>query len=208
MMKRMRQLHKLLAAILCAAALTVSAAAQSGSLTVTVDGAEAGMTVTLYAVADPQGVPTADFAGAGLTDADLLDEKQNSVNSGILASYAQENALSGTALETDETGAVCFDGLAEGIWLVVGETADGLVFDPFLVYLPTVINGEALYDISANPKVEEPSQPDEPDQPDQPGPNLPQTGVKVWIVYALVGAGAVLVLCGAILLAKGKKKDE
>lgn len=208
MRKRKTQLHKLFAALLCAALLTVSAAAQTGSVRIVVDGGEAGMTVTLYHVADPEGLPTAAFAGAGLTAADLLNEKQNSANSALLAAYAEEHSPSGTALDTDGTGTVYFGDLPEGIYLIVGEMSNGLVFDPFLVYLPTRINDIALYDITANPKVEEPEGSGGEDVPIEPGPDLPQTGVQVWIVYALTGAGGLLVLCGILLLAKGKKKDE
>ena len=217
MNRKKRLFSRLLGALLCAVLLTAAAAAQPGSLQVTVEGAAGGMTVTLYSVSDPQGVLTAPFAGAALTAEQLLDQKQNPENAALLASYAAEHALAGSTLDTDESGTVRFSDLTDGIYLVVGSSSDGLVFDPFLVYLPTVINGEALYDITATPKAEQPEDPENPDEPenpddpkpsDPPGPNLPQTGVQTWLVYILVGAGALLVVCGIFLLIKGKKKDE
>jgi len=153
----------------------------------------------------------------------VLDDVQNAGIAEELAVYAKESEIEGST---------CFTGLEEGLYLIVQmEAVEGYqTMKPFLVTMPTVIDGECIYDIEASPKVEPgnpdgpgnpegPGNPDEPGNPDGPdssgdegdvsenkGDKLPQTGQLNWPI-------PVLVITGLLLFASGwyicfAKKDD
>ena len=215
---------RLFAAALCLLLpVTALAAEVTGSLQlVDIDN-----TVTLYRVADYQGNLTEAFQGAEVKD--LTDSLNAVENAKILSAYAAEHAVPGTDELPDENHVVSFPGLELGLYLV-RSAAEEAEFDSFLVAIPTMINGEAIYHIEAAPKEEPeeptdpseptgpsepsepseptgPSEPTEPSKPTDPGPNIPQTGYSVWPKYLLMGFGALAVLLGLVDLIRGREKQ-
>lgn len=203
---RKSKLLALLAAALCVMALARPAsAAQTGSIRVTLD--EPGVQIRLHYVAGPDGCLVKEFAGAGIEPEALLDTKQSPQNARTLCAFAASQEISGTGAVTDESGAVTFPGLAQGCYLVYPAGTEA--FEPFLVFLPTQIGGELVYDVAAEPKSGlDPTDPTEATQPVTPEPQIPQTGSVAWPKYALLAGGTVLVCAGAAEWIRGRKEDE
>lgn len=203
--------------------LSVTAlAAGTGSLTVV----EVYEEVALYAVAGPDGTLTEQFADAPVTD--LTDSKTAARNARILEQYIRENHLPGQLRTPDENGTVRYDDLPLGLYLVVSNV-DPVEFNAFLAPIPTVINGEEIYDVEAAPKVEdEPTEPTEPSIPSEPtapsdpteptvpsvptdpteppeDPDIPETGVVQWPKYLMLAVGLVMILLGALDIRKGRE---
>ena len=86
----------------------------------------------------------------------------------------------------------------------VGEKAE---FAPFLVQIPMTIGEKKVYDIQAEPKVDNPPESSTPSQPVDPEPEIPQTGAILWPKYLLLGLGAVLILAGIIEALRGREKE-
>ncbi|MGI6177581.1 MAG: SpaA isopeptide-forming pilin-related protein [Eubacterium sp.] len=116
----------------------------------------------------------------------------------------------------DSDGVVRFDEVDPGLYLVVETTAPDKynLMDPFLVSIPLKQDdGTYLYEVSTypkqgtysdpptNPPVTPPVTP--PDEPE-----LPNTGQLWWPVPILLGAGAVLIAAGIVILKKAKKEKE
>ena len=205
------------------------AAEKKGSLRVTLtdddDLPVEGVTMVLLRVGDKDGTLTGDFSGAE-TQHSLLSDRYNAANAKKLAAYAKEHQLAGEEQTTDKNGDVFYAELPEGIYLVLCKDGQGLTFTPFLVRIPTIINGTALYDVHSEPKAEDiPDNPDEPvtppvtppgpDEPgpDEPGPDepggegkLPQTGVDPLPMYLLIAAGILLAILGTIDLWQSRRK--
>ena len=195
---------RLLAALLCIMALSVSVlAAQSGSLLI--GGIEE--TVCLFQVADAGGTLLPDFAAAPVEN---LQEENNMVkNAKALAEYAKQESLAGDKRTPDSAGNVSYTPLEEGVYLICSVASDA-EFNPFLVVIPTQINGEAVYDIKAKPKEEnlpESTDPTVPTEPSEPPSDIPQTGNSVWPKYLLLIFGTLSVLLGIADLLHGREKQ-
>lgn len=201
MAMRRNKLLWLAAVLLCL--LTVApkaAAAQSGSLKIT--GIEE--TVGLYHAARPDGTLTEAFAGAPVED--LADQSKAVFNANTLLTYARSNSIPALSRTPDGKGEARYDPLEEGVYLVCSLSREA-EFDPFLVTIPTVINGEAIYHVEAEPKQEETEPttgPTEP-KPTEPEPEIPQTGVNVWPKYILLALGVAVTLMGLYNLIRGKE---
>lgn len=93
----------------------------------------------------------------------------------------KENNISGLTQETDTSGCTSFGELDEGIYLVaqIGNVdcgTDKFESAPFLVNIPSEINGKAEYDVVIEPKGEwvSPAKPPvTPTNPDKPAPTEP-----------------------------------
>jgi len=207
--RKIRSGSRLLAGLLILLLLTTSVlAAKEGSLNLTItgeNGAVEGMDVFVYPVAAPDGTLTREFAGSGIEPDKLTDQKKAGATAQTLWQYVQLEGIEAEPLTTDKDGVVCIENLEEGIYLIAGSGEEG-VFAPFLVTMPLVINNEADYDISAEPKV---SDPDQPTEPTQPGgdPQGPQTGdtTNIQLYSTLAGISLVAV---AMLLVLRKKEEE
>ncbi len=210
-MKKIRLGALLLALVLL---LCAPAQAASGSLRVvlTDGGAPAeGVAVTLYCVSAPE------FSGAGLSGEDLGRERDAAKNARTLAAYAAEQRLAGTEGVTDGKGVLRFDGLEEGVYLVVCAGGQELTFPAFLVSIPLRVGGSTRYDVTSRPKAElaEPTPepgpepepiPADPGVPPEPAPEepmdptdegkLPQTGQDPLPVILLAGGALALFLLG------------
>lgn len=90
--------------------------------------------------------------------AEALDSDKGKALTSTLAAYAARDELPMLSTkQTDTNGRVCFDGLTEGIYLVVGETTqiDNLILipQPMLLTVPfTKTDGTTDYDVVTEPK--------------------------------------------------------
>ena len=160
----------LLASTLCVCASAGNGfAARLGSLNVIVsdDGVALGpgFKVALCKVAEPDGTLLPAFAASGISSASLLDETSNADNAKALLPYA--SAAGGEEDITDASGTAHFSGLDKGVYIVYSPAGQGCIFDPFLLYMPTVIAGSEHYDVVSSPKAED----------DPPTPTPPPGGV-------------------------------
>jgi hypothetical protein len=190
----------LLAVLLLLAAVPTAWAAEIGSIQVR--GIEG--TVLLYPVASQDGTLKDDFAGVS---SDILDETNPVSKAKALWAYAQAEKLPGQACQTDSEGNALFSLLEQGLYLI-GSTAAVPEFDPFLVQVPTVINGKQVFHIKAEPKQEDPkpSTPTEP-APTPPSQNIPQTGTSVIPKYLLMSSGILVTLIGLHQMIRGKEES-
>ena len=190
-----------LTVLLLLLAVPKAMAAEQGSIKIC--GIE--KTISLFSVASADGTLTDDFAEAPV---DITDEKQAVSNAKALWNFAKERQLIGWEQQADAEENVMFTPLEEGLYLLVS-TAEEAEFDPFLVKIPTVIDGKLVYHIEAEPKQEE-NPPTEPTTPptEPPKPNIPQTGTSVIPKYLLMGCGILVTLTGLFLMIRGKESYE
>lgn len=80
-------------------------------------------------------------------------------NAKQLLTYVQKENISSTEI-VSENGEAVLESAELGIWLVYGKENQEQTFSPFFVFVPQVVNGESIYDITATPKMDE-IQPDE-----------------------------------------------
>lgn len=190
----------LLAVLLLLVNVPTAWAAESGSIQVrSIEGA-----VLLYPVASPDGTLKDDFAGVS---SDILDETNPVSKAKSLWAYAQAEKLPGQACQADAEGNALFSPLEQGLYLI-GSTAAVPEFDPFLVQIPTQINGKPVFHIEAKPKQEDPetTTPTEPEST-TPSPNIPQTGTSVIPKYLLMSSGILVTLIGLHQMIRGKEES-
>lgn len=201
MMKR--KILRLAAMLLCLLALAPAAsAAETGSLKIV--GIESP--VCLYHVAAPDGALTEAFASAPVKD--FSKDSEAVSNARILGEYAAEKNIPGQTMTPDAKGEVLYTPLDEGLYLICSLAAEP-EFQPFLVKIPTIINGENIYHVQAEPKSEgpEPTEPPTvPTTPTEPEPEIPQTGTSVWPKYLLLAFGSVITVAGLYDLIRGKEE--
>lgn len=139
--------------------MTAVRAAPSCALQVTIldeaDKPVPNINVDLYQVAvtaNGTTALTADFSGLSLS-ADQLLADNGAQNANLVYQYvfAQEPEYMAKR-HTNSGGAVNFSGLQEGIYLVLDEGGQKVSFQPYLVVLPTRIDGQLIYRVSSIPK--------------------------------------------------------
>lgn len=129
-----------------------------------------GYTLHFVSVADPEGYLDYDFTDANISPEAMLDERNNSKNAEKLASFAKKHGISGEFVITDSKGEVFFNYLDAGIFLVWPGEENELTFNPYLIYVPMVINGNEYWNVISIPKVGTvPEDPDPPAPPPGPG---------------------------------------
>ena len=175
--------------------------------------------VTLYKVADMvkntvthqwEYVLTSDFSGSGATIVTLPDVAL----AASLATYAGQNAITGTVKNVDSTGTVTYDNLQIGLYLLVHTTASTgyQSFAPFFVSVPLYQSDTYIYDVDASPKmamltpnpppppiptpVPTPPPTTPPKKIDGDGTRIPQTGQLNWPIPLLAGTGLLLFFGG------------
>ncbi len=134
-----------------------------------------------------------------------------------LFTFAKENNISGLTQETDTSGCTIFGELNEGIYLVaqignVESATDKFESAPFLVNVPSEINGSVEYNVMIEPKAEWVSPetpPNNPDKPKDPIPSKPDkpntiqkiintvktgdtTNIVAWFLIAIVSLGLIV----------------
>lgn len=181
-----------------------TAYAAEGSITVTTEAKEK---VVLYKIADEDGF-TDEWKECPVS----LEELGNKETAKVLADYAKKNSVEGIAKVRDEDDIVTFMHLGKGVYLIV---QDGVI-NPYIVFVPMMVDGKEEYDIHTFPKVE----PDEPDTPEDdkskvpvapgismdPEVTLPQTGQLNWPVPVLAISGIILFTLGWYLCYREKER--
>lgn len=134
-----------------------------------------------------------------------------------LFAFAKENNISGLMQETDTSGRTSFGELNEGIYLLaqignVESGTDKFESAPFLVNIPSEINGNVEYNVTIEPKAEWVSPetpPNNPDKPKDPTPSKPDkpntiqkiintvktgdtTNIVAWFLIAIVSLGLIV----------------
>jgi hypothetical protein len=135
---------------------------QKGSITVNMrynGSTVSGGNLTIYKVATLQEssgtykyVLTDAFAGSGIST-----EKLESADSAkTLSTYATKHSITGTTQVIGSSGSLSYTDLELGVYLFVqGYSATGYMsISPFLVSVPTSINGNYTYNVNADPKLE------------------------------------------------------
>lgn len=187
----------------------------SVSVAMTCEGkAVPGGTLTLYRVGDiseeDENYSFALTGGFAESRADLK-ELESAELPQILAEYAFEHHLPGTAASIGSDGKVVVDGLELGLYLVVQtEAAVGYEpVNPFVVSVPMNEDGAYVYDVDATPKMslltEKTTTPTTPTTP--PEPTLPQTGQFNWPVPVMTVLGLCLLLIGWVLRYRKKGRS-
>lgn len=153
------------------------------------------------------------FVDCGVSLHDTSAEARNKQAKQLLE-YARKKGVSGNQQLTDSMGHALFSGLNEGMYLItqIGSVKNGNdTFEsaPFLVSVPSDIDGYLVYDVKVEPKVTWITDNAPPTVPEKPSEKNPpedtNTGVRVkrmtWIVLALCSFG-MLVLLGRRLKRK------
>lgn len=162
--------------------------------------------VSLHYVAGADAVLADPFTGA--SGVDLTKPESAVKDAKTLFDYAKANNIPGWEL-TPQEEEVTFAPLEEGYYLVYSLAQEG-EFTPFLVSVPTVINGGDVFHIQAKPKDEpapEPTVPEGTTPPQKPEPEIPQTGISVIPKYVLLVLGTAVTLAGIVDLIRGREQS-
>lgn len=146
------------------------------------------------------------FEDCGISLNDTSAEARNKQAKQLLE-YARKKGVSGNQQLTDSMGHTVFSNLNEGMYLItqIGSVKNGNdTFEsaPFLVSIPSNINGYLVYDVKVEPKVTWITDNAPPTVPEKPSEKNPpedtNTGVQVkrmtWIVLALCSFGMIAIL--------------
>lgn len=201
--KLLRHFAALLLLLLLLMPVSAAAAAPTGSLLIQ----EIEHPVCVYRVADSEGSLSRDFAGCSLSypfSDPVKAAKQLQV-------YAASNKLTGQTA-VPEKGEASFPQLEEGMYLVCSLRDKG-EFAPFLLNIPTQLNGKTIYHIQAKPKQEDTPSETEATRPTEAPPSdsvIPQTGTSVIPRYALMILGSVVTLAGLyeVICGREEQPDE
>lgn len=197
---------KLISLAICVVCLLLQMAAAAEPETGTLKIRRIYSDVCLHYVADENAVLVQEFASAQVED--LSNEENGVKNAKVLRDFVNANNFAGKKASPDEQGTVSYSDLAKGFYLVCS-LAEPEEFKPFLVRIPTEINGNRNYDVVADPKGEEPTEPTEPaptTEPTTPGPSIPQTGSSVLPKYILLVIGTAAAVFGMIDLIFGRER--
>lgn len=240
----MRKLCKAMAVLMClgwlmsaqALAVTVDYG-RTGALQVQLETTSlredwSGLEISLYRIGkmeNPSGDLYYHVSGA-FSDCGVSLDYQNASEAETAArqieAYIRENSILPIAvMTTDVEGLAEFAGLEAGVYFAhkTGGTAE-IDIIPFIVTVPYYKNGELLYTVPVNPKMEirpttsptaTPAPTRTPGSDQTPSPTnptseekLPQTGVVRWPVVALSIGGCVLIALGAVFIAAGDKRRK
>lgn len=146
------------------------------------------------------------FVDCGISLNDTSAEARNKQAKQLLE-YARKKGVSGNQQLTDSTGHTVFSNLNEGMYLItqIGSVKNGNdTFEsaPFLVSIPSDIDGYLVYDVKVEPKVTWLTNNGPPSVPEKPSEKNPpedtNTGVQVkktiWIVLALCSFGMIVII--------------
>lgn len=146
------------------------------------------------------------FEDCGISLHDTSAEARNKQAKQLLE-YARKKGVSGNQQLTDSTGHTVFSNLNEGMYLItqidsVKNGNDTFESAPFLVSVPSDIDGYLMYDVKVEPKVTwltnnvPPSVLEKPSEKNPPKDT--NTGVQVkrmtWIILALCSFGMIIIL--------------
>ncbi len=184
--------------VLCLVVAVPVSAAQQGSLLLTM----VEQPVMLLLVADSQGIPTKDFAG--VVEKLTLEDMKPAVAKEF-HKQMQDKELSGKTYTVGENKEIFISSLEEG-WYLVCSRGERAEFTPFLICVPMTIGDKTVYNIQAEPKVDDSTDPTGPTNPGPSEPNIPQTGAILWPKYLLLILGACAIAAGLIEVIRGREK--
>ena len=218
----------LIVAVLCSAALAVSAVdvpdlSRTGTISIVMHMGETlipGGSLTLYRVGEIHEddgnysfVPTGVFKDC----VSVFEDVQDPILAQQLAAFTDENKLPGIHQIVDENGTATFTDLELGLYLVMQHTAAPgySKAEPFLLGVPQVENGMYIYDVYASPKVDleripettSPTVPTTEEPPYASGGKLPQSGQLMWPIPVLAVAGLAFIVLG-IAMRKRSAEEE
>lgn len=146
------------------------------------------------------------FVDCGVSLHDTSAEARNKQAKQLLE-YARKKGISGNQQLTDSMGHIVFSNLNEGMYLItqIGSVKNGNdTFEsaPFLVSVPSDIDGYLMYDVKVEPKMTWLTNNVPPSVPEKPSEKNPSedtnTGVQVkktiWIVLVLCSFGMIVIL--------------
>ena len=215
--------------------LTIVMQYNNGTTATPIDGAEIQIIQAASVSVDSNGSVTysllSDFAGNSINfDGMTVAESMKAAEA--LSKTVDTKKLSMTSVVTGTDGKAVFTGLQAGMYLVregnkTGNAVNYNSFEPYLVMVPGVKNGQWVYDVTAYPKTEITAKPTHVSPTDTPGqPTVPpvspsptpvtptstpekstNTGVQnntaVWTGVAAAAIAAVIIAGLA-----GKKKED
>ncbi len=94
---------------------------------------------------------TDDFADSGIS-LDNISDKTNHNHYSEIYRYITSNDIEYLTAVTNSEGSALFSDLDEGMYLIFCEESQNLTFSPYMVFLPSVVNGEYVYDVVSEPK--------------------------------------------------------
>lgn len=166
--KRIKRILTLAIMLVFTAIPCTAFAADAGSLQIVLK--KGGTQVVLYPVASAEGVLNSDFAEVGISSDFLMKDQNGRKNAKKLYQHAVSAEIDGVTHTTDSNGVTHYTNLAKGIYLIADADNENDAFEPFLVKVPTVINGEARYYLKATPKSVTPG--GSSDEKEKPGDEL------------------------------------
>lgn len=173
-----------------------------------------------------------DFENAGVSlEGNSAEEREKQAKH--LFEYVKKNNISGLTQETDVLGRTSFGNLDEGIYLLaqignVQSGTDKFESAPFLVNIPSEINGDVEYDVIIEPKAEwvspemPPASPTNPDNPAKPSPQNPKPSkpdtpgsiqkiiniVKTGDMTSIIVLGLTAIVSLSLIIAVCRKKSS
>lgn len=91
------------------------------------------------------------FADSGIS-IECISNKTSSNHYTEIYRYITENNIPYETAVTNSENSAVFSNLDEGIYLVFCEHSQSLTFSPYIVFLPSDINGNLTYDVISEPK--------------------------------------------------------
>lgn len=162
--------------------------------------------IPIQYVEDGKWIWQSKFVDCGISLNDTSAEARNKQAKQLLE-YAEKKGVSGNQQLTDSTGHTVFSNLNEGMYLItqIGSVKNGNdTFEsaPFLVSVPSDIDGYLVYDVKVEPKVTwltnnaPPSVPEKPSEKNPPEDTNTSVQVKktTWIVLALCSFGMIVII--------------
>lgn len=137
-----------------------------------------------------------------IPDGAALENIQSADTARSLEDYVNQNKHSfETRTVSIRNGRALFSGLPTGLYLIRQKDAPEGFFpvNSFLVSLPYYVNGETLYQVTAQAKTEL-----KPKPAPIPPEKLPQTGQLTWPIPVFSAAGMALLALGWLLKRRGK----
>lgn len=132
-----------------------------------------------------------------------------------LAPKVQERKDFAAIQQTDTSGTVIFRDLTPGLYLMIrtkpAPENTAYISEPFLVSIPTVVNGTAAYQVVAEPKYRwDTTSPEPTVPPSTPNSSLPQTGQLWWPLPVMIGLAVALMVAALACRKRSplKKRDR
>ena len=157
--KKFLQTMSALLILIFACSFSCAADSPTASLTVVLEDAAGealdDISVSICQIAERNNAdyyPTPAFESSGISISGIINHPSSDVAKDILK-YMQTNEVDCQSA-VSVNGQALFSGLDTGIWLVFCEPDQAYSFQPFIVFLPQVINNEACYDVTSAPKTD------------------------------------------------------